>query len=96
MVRRRIVALVTAVALCLAVSAVRPSKAYALNEWAWAGIGVAAWAVIVTVGTLLVFHQPLAAEGKDQLQEAEDARTVVQVRPNCRPSTDGNLNLVCW
>lgn len=96
MIRKRLSIFALGLVLVLGANAVRPAKAQALNEWAWAGIGVAAWATIVTVATFFIYRSEVPG-AEDQMREADMSKQPVQFGPTrCRPGTDGNLPLACW
>jgi hypothetical protein len=89
--------LIVAVAL-FGVTTLRPKAAHAISDWAWAGIGVASYAVLVITLTAVVFggqSAPLTAEdGTQPLKDAEDPGTV-RFGTGCK-SADGNVPIACW
>lgn len=87
------------VALALfGMTVMRPKPAHAISDWAWAGIGVASYAVLVITLTAVVFggqSAPLTSEdGTHPLKDDQDPGTV-RFGTNCT-STDGNVPIACW
>lgn len=89
--------LIVAVAL-FGVTTIRPRAAHAISDWAWAGIGVASYAVLVISLTALVFggqSAPLTSEdGTQPLKDGKDPETL-RFGSDCS-STDGNVPIACW
>jgi len=94
---KKAVVLLVAVAV-FGVTTMRPRPAHALSDWAYAGIGVAAYAVFVITMTVIVFGgktAPLTAEdGTSPLEKEKDPSTV-RFGNHCK-STDGNMPIACW
>jgi hypothetical protein len=94
---KKTVILVLSIAL-LSATTLRPKPAHAISDWAWAGIGVASYAVLVITLTAIVFggkSAPLTGEdGRPVLRDDRDPGTL-QFGSSCN-STDGNVPIACW
>lgn len=94
---KKAVILVLAVAL-FGATTLRPKAAHAISDWAWAGIGVASYAVLVITLTVVLFSgqsAPLTGEdGRPVLPDDKDPGTL-RFGTHCN-GTDGNVPIACW
>lgn len=84
------------VAVMLLATLMLPARrAQAIDAWGWAGIGIAAYAVLVVTATTLVYRAPLA-DDEARLPEREDRRDKVQMGSRCAPQHEPGLVIACW